>query len=184
MKPQGLDVSRRHPLCPYCHYDLIATIAEHKRVCPECGADFSLDELHFEQREGDWSMGTALRSAARALTTRALLGVLVWIVIAAACNLVARLSGMQGLIPLIAGAGGGYLIGRILVEGLAEHCGFESIVLPILAAITAIIVVVMGQSLLELILPFTSGWGRTILVGSGLMVCWTKIIATYALDAA
>ena len=184
MKSAPFNPRRRHPLCPYCHYDLIATVADNRRVCPECGANFNLDELHYEPAETDWSVRDALGALSRAITLRGSLGLIAWLVLAAAANLLGNLPAMLGLIPLIIGAAGGYLLGRILIEGLAEQAGFDSFIVPIVAAIAAIIVISVAQVVLELVLPFSSDWSRMILVGAALIVGWTKIIATYALDAA
>jgi hypothetical protein len=175
---------RRHPLCPYCHYDLIATVADNNRTCPECGAHFNLDELHYQPAESDWSARDALSALMRATALRGCLAVLAWMILAAAANLLGNIPAMHGLIPLIVGAAGGYLIGRILIEGLAGQAGFDSLIVPLTAAAAAFVVVGIAQLLLEVILPFSSGWSRMILIGSALIVCWTKIISTYALDTA
>src|SRR5687768_16806507 len=128
----------RHPLCPYCHYDLIATVADNKRVCPECGAEFNLDELHYQPAESDWSMGEAIVTLSRSIALRGCLALIAWMILAAAANLLSNIPAMLGLIPLMIGAAGGYLLGRILIEGLSEQAAFDSLVVPFTAAFTAL----------------------------------------------
>ncbi len=43
----GLDVARStlDSSCPRCRYDLTGSLAAHRWSCPECGYNFTLDEL-------------------------------------------------------------------------------------------------------------------------------------------
>jgi hypothetical protein len=54
-------ISKRHPLCPGCGYDLVGTVAEDRRVCPECGRAFTRDELRRAPAPDEWTPARGLR---------------------------------------------------------------------------------------------------------------------------
>lgn len=127
---------RRHPLCPHCRYDLVGTIAANKRVCPECGEPFTLNQLLKGETPGEWSAGAGLRRAAVALLIRALLCLPFWTgFVWLATPLLGQLPmgvttmGAVGLVFVIPGVA----IGHVLSRGLNDIAGMQSIVVTAMA---------------------------------------------------
>src|SRR5687768_5415628 len=164
-----IQTTRRHPLCPYCGYDLVATVADGKRICPECGSDFALSDLQYQQFAGDWTFRSALTRGVGVIFARAILASLVWAIAADMSNLMHVVTNLTGLIPLIIGTIAGYLMGRVYSENLEERAGFTSMLLVLGCLVCAMISVMFAQVLVELLLPSASAYGRMILIGSGLI---------------
>lgn len=158
--PMNVIHPRRHPLCPSCRYDLVVTVAAGRRVCPECGYEFEMDELITETLPGDWTIWRGLRRALMLLAGRSLLWTLAWIlVIWGATALVARTGDELPLVAtwvlqLTAGLailGVGASIGPVLVRRMAETAGFEGSFLAtiiIAFAWTSIVAAIVASRLL------------------------------------
>src|SRR6185436_13617232 len=137
------DLKRRHPLCPACGYDLVASIAANKRVCPECGEEFALDELNWEKRRGDWNLGTALLLGGRALGLRSVISFPVVIALASLA-LLSVVWGVPRIVPFLLAITQACLIGWIFSRRLVDDAGFESMLLIIAACFAATIVSAVG----------------------------------------
>ncbi len=150
---------RRHPLCPKCRYDLVATIDANKRICPECGYEFSLNELIRAPREGDWTPATGLRDAAMQVLVRMLMLLPIW---AAAYGLIsigiATIPGpgwgMMTIVILVFFMFiPGMVIGKMIAKELTETAGMVSGALTALAALGAVGVAYGGPMLAHLVYP-------------------------------
>lgn len=74
----SLHAGPRHPLCPSCRYDLVATVEQNRRICPECGYEFELDELIHQPRPGEWTVGVVLRRMVLHLAVRGTASLVIW----------------------------------------------------------------------------------------------------------
>ena len=138
------DVKRRHPLCPACGYDLVASIAAKKRVCPECGETFTLEDVNWERRAGDWTLTKATLLAGRAAWPSKF--------DRAACRDRAVFTGAtepavghaaDRAVSACACAG---LCGRaIFSRNLVDQAGFESVLLVLGACVAATIISSVGS---------------------------------------
>ena len=54
-------LSKRHPTCPECGYDLVGTVADQGHVCPECGCAFTRAELQQTPAPDEWTPMRGLR---------------------------------------------------------------------------------------------------------------------------
>jgi predicted RNA-binding Zn-ribbon protein involved in translation (DUF1610 family) len=68
----------RHPLCPSCGYDLVATIDAGKRICPECGEAFELHDVIRAARPGDWTLARGIGRLLLRLAWRGAIALVVW----------------------------------------------------------------------------------------------------------
>ena len=71
----------RHPHCPECGYDLVATVEAERTVCPECGETFEPQDLMRAPRAGDWTVTRGLRTGARMVLVRSLVTGLAWLLL-------------------------------------------------------------------------------------------------------
>ena len=71
--------SRRHPLCPHCGYDLVATVADEGRVCPECGREFRREELPRAPAPDEWTPARGLLRLVLAVTVRSAVCLPAWV---------------------------------------------------------------------------------------------------------
>jgi hypothetical protein len=183
-RPEGKFGSRRHPLCPECRYDLIATVAAGRTTCPECGYEFEAWELRGEKHAGEWTPLVGLRRAVISLAIRSLIILPLW------AGLVWGLTPLLLMFPLgIRVFGGiaillaipGCLIGHVLASGLADRAGFQSMLLGFLAAVFAVTTIISGIMIAQIANPLP-GWqgGFTAIATSLFAVGW--IIRATLLD--
>jgi hypothetical protein len=175
------DLRRRHPLCPACGYDLVATVAASKRICPECGAAFELADLNYEVRKGDWTASTALGRALRVLFVRSL-----WAT-AATCGLSIAGAWMHSigaprLLPFLIAVLGACLLGLIYSRHLTDQAGFEGPALIIGACVAALATALIGHSAAFVVLP-----SRVGLLGSmdfiiTVLGAWTWIVYAMVME--
>lgn len=126
---------RRHPLCPHCGYDLVATLARDGRRCPECGHDFELDELRRSAAPGEWTPMRGLRNLAIALLWRCATAAAVWTAALAGTEwlnevLSRHMSG--GRIILLLGVALGVVagvLGALIGRNLEDVAGFSGLIL-------------------------------------------------------
>lgn len=137
------DLKRRHPLCPACGYDLVATLAADKRVCPECGEPFSPSQLNWEIRPGDWSAATAIRFGVRALAKRTLLATIAAALMSAAALWLADHDAPR-IATLVVALAQMSALGLIMSKGLLEEAGFESMFLIIGACAAVVLAAGVG----------------------------------------
>ncbi|MDY7110090.1 MAG: hypothetical protein SYC29_15775 [Planctomycetota bacterium] len=166
---------RRHPLCPECGYDLVATIDAGRNVCPECGFQFQPHELKHALLPEDWTLGRGLLRAALVLLLRAALCFAGWTALLtgtllAGAWIATRLGGgwiifimllTMAIIFIAAGA-----VGRILAGGMDEIAGFTSPLVSALIALFAWLAIAAGTVLTGLLAPMRpSITGSVILIG-------------------
>jgi len=134
----------RHPLCPRCRYDLVATIAAHGRRCPECGEAFEMSELVPEAREGDWTLWRGLRRAGLVLPVKGLVCAGVWALMLTAHHLLVPGSGwlrlLRGLLVLATGGA----VGAVLAHRIDEHLGFAGLGVAVALIVVSVIVLGLG----------------------------------------
>ncbi len=163
-------VERRHPLCPECSNDLVATIHDGGRVCPECGHAFEPGEPVREARPGDWTLGRGLRRAALALVLRTLAGAAVWAAYAWSVRALGSVSIRLGFLawlvaPMIAGG----LIGYLLARRMDQHIGFASpwLAVPLVGAAWAALAI--GATTAALLLGAPAAQGGFVIFAGGLL---------------
>ncbi|MHC4217762.1 MAG: hypothetical protein ACYSU7_04820 [Planctomycetota bacterium] len=142
---------RRHPTCPHCGYDLVATVDAGGRVCPECGYEFELSELGRSAMPGDWTPARGLRRLVAVVAIRAAVCLVVWTVLLVALSMLC--GGVRSVAPagvlmavwvccgvlvLISGAVVGAVVGRRLEEAAGFRAPFL-LAVPIIAAAVAIV---------------------------------------------
>jgi hypothetical protein len=182
--PEGKFRQQRHPLCPGCKYDLVATVQANRRVCPECGYEFEMYELSGEKRPGDWTFGIGLRRAFIFLLVRSLLILPVWVAIV--CLVMPLLSMFPVSIGAFAGiaiilALPGCMIGYLLGSKLSEYAGFQSMLLGIVAGFFALGVILGGVILAQFLKPM-SGWQGSFMAISTTLFAIAWIIRATMLD--
>ena len=168
---------RRHPLCPYCGYDLVATLAHDGRRCPECGSDFELHELHRSTAPGEWTPMRGLRNLGLALLWRCGLAAVVW---------AAALAGMEWIFSLlrqwVAGWGivawvvvlGGALCfiagiaGARIGRHLEEIAGFAGMTLYLATVGSIIVAFIIGSTALSVtgLLGFNAAFALGVIFGA------------------
>ena len=171
---------RRHPLCPNCGYDLVATIEAGHRVCPECGCEFEPAELDYQQLPGDWTAARGIRRAGVSLLIRVVPATAIWFGYTWFCNTILRQIGIilrwVGFMSVIAGI----LIGVVLIWKLSYNAGFSSKLLAVLAVLFAAIVIGTGGLLVHLLItPLTSAFWLHAAIGAvaaAAMIAWIQTI--------
>ena len=174
--PEGKFRTKRHPHCPECRYDLVATVDAGRRTCPECGYEFELDELHGEKRPGDWTPLVGLRRAAVYLLLRVMVLLPVWAGVIWVCTPLLRMfplriGSLGGMAILMAIPG--MIVGHVLGLGLTEKAGFQSFLLTVMAGVAAVGVVYGGFVLSGLSRPL-SGWvvGFSMVSAMAFAIAW------------
>lgn len=167
---------RRHPLCPHCRYDLVGTIAANKRVCPECGEPFTLNQLLKGETPGEWSIGIGLRKAAIALLIRAAIVLPFW------AGFVWLVTPLLGWLPMgftTMGAVGllfvipGVSIGHVLSRGLNDIAGMQSIVVTAMAFVCIAAMTAGGVEIAALIRPASDWTGFISTTTAAFAGLWT-----------
>ncbi len=151
-RPEGKFRIKRHPLCPECRYDLIATVETGRRICPECGYEFEMYELRGEKRPGDWTFQIGLRNAVISLILRSLVilplwVVLIWVIITYMSNF-SRF--ILIILPLL-----GIAMGYAFSTKLSDRAGFSGSVLIFMSWFFAICVIISGIMIVHQIHPVT-----------------------------
>lgn len=165
----------RHPLCPYCHYDLVATVDPYSPRfvrCPECGEAIEPNELHYQARPGEWTPLTGVRNAAVSILVRALVIAAIW---------AALLVGMDAVLSAILGTTGvlylrvmilpllivGLILGKLMHWKLEVHAGFQSWLVIWLAVGGVWLGLNIGHGVASALYPFAflghAGW--TVMAG-------------------
>ncbi len=156
-----IDRRLRHPLCPYCRYDLVATVKVGGRVCPECGEDFELHELIREPRPGEWTDTVGLRRLTVSLLVRGVIGLGIWAL---------WLWGVSGLtinngIKILAVYAGhviiGVIVGKVQWKGLRERSGFDGLIPACAAILAAWFTIAVGAALIGLLTPLSTAHAGT-----------------------
>lgn len=154
------DPSRRHPRCPQCHYNLVATIAANKRMCPECGRRFTMSELARAPRAGDWTPVQGLARASGALLIRSIIVLPFW------AGFIWLVTPLLNLFPFPGFWMGGLIgraliiiipacvLGHVLSRKLNDKAGMQSVIITGLALVFAIAVIAGG---IELAVFFRTG---------------------------
>ena len=142
-----LHAGPRHPLCPSCGYDLVATTRRGGRVCSECGCEFELHELKREVRPGEWTESVGVRRLALSLCIRSLFSVAIWSCWLLVLSLLSLNSVVHGLGVLAITVLLGVIMGQVLWRGLRDRCGFDG-PLPAAAAVFALISVLTAGAVI------------------------------------
>jgi hypothetical protein len=137
------DLKRRHPLCPHCHYDVVATISQESMTCPECGMEFDADDVDCEIRAHDWTPPRGFRVAFRVIGIRSLIAFTAVFTLTALAILCVHLKWRMEVSVLISVVEGG-AVGAILSRNLNERAGFASSLLTITACLAAWAVIPIG----------------------------------------
>ncbi|UCD73857.1 MAG: hypothetical protein JSV91_08660 [Phycisphaerales bacterium] len=180
-----IDFVRHHPLCPKCKYDLVATVAEGRNICPECGYEFETGELRHAVLPDDWTIWRGLRRAALHLVLRSSVCLAVWTgLLWAVTALAAWISSgrpwfvvlssyVVALLILMITAGG---IGRALARGMEEKAGVVSILVAALVTVFACVVVAAGTLIVNILSSGggTGLWGMAVVSGGLALVVIVK----------
>lgn len=141
---------KRHPHCPECKYDLIATVETGRRICPECGYEFEMYELSGEKRPGEWTIWIGLRRALFSLTVRSFIVLVPWIgIIWVMSNPMSQFGRFNTLMLILLGIGIGYAFS----SRLSDHAGFTSFILMGLASLFACGTILAGVMLVSIFYP-------------------------------
>jgi hypothetical protein len=179
-------VNARHPLCPSCGYDLVATIDANNRVCPECGLEFQLDELDREVRPEDWTTGRGVRRLAMVLAYRALLMLAVWVGLVWGIDLLLRVVAahvpptIQLILLLIAGiavfALAGW-VGVFLARDADEEAGFSG---PLVVAVVTVFawMVIGGGTMITVAIGSIGGGYAAGIITVGCVLALVMVVRT------
>ena len=150
--PEGKFRQKRHPLCPECKYDLIATVDSGRKVCPECGYEFEMYELRGEKRPGDWSFQIGLRNTIISLVIRSLIILPLWAAIIWIMSTYLANFGRFNLIilPFL-----GMAMGYGFSTKLTDHAGFTGTILMFIAWAFAIAMLIAGVTIVDQFHPLT-----------------------------
>jgi hypothetical protein len=179
-------VNARHPLCPSCGYDLVATIDAGNRVCPECGLEFQLDELDREVRPEDWTIGRGVRRLAMVVAYRALLMMAVWVGVVWGIDLLLHVIGpnVPAAIRLILLLIGGIAIfalagwvGAFLARDANEEAGFSG---PLVIAVITVFawLVIGGGTMIAVAIGSIGGAYAGGIITVGCVLALVTIIRT------
>ncbi|MHC4966832.1 MAG: hypothetical protein ACYTGE_18240 [Planctomycetota bacterium] len=148
--------SRRHPLCPHCGYDVVATVAERGRACPECGGELDPSELRRAALPGDWTPARGLRRLVIVVAARAAVCLVAWTAVLVLCPLLcgwlstAAPGAVHFVVRLACGALallGGAVIGAVVGRRMDEVAGFRLPLLPLVPVIGAAVAILGGAAL-------------------------------------
>ncbi len=172
--------NNRHPLCPECGYNLVATVANEGRTCPECGCAFEPHELTREVRPGDWTPMRGLGNLARRQAIKALaLGLIITGVFGVLQLLlegpINRSVGVFSIFLLVGllfvTAIVGAISGSVLARDANEHAGMDG-------APVAIVGIAMTAAMMSaVVLTLTMTLGLTIAPPTGIVVVATGVAA-------
>lgn len=152
-----LSRGQRHPLCPGCRYDLVATVDVGGRVCPECGEEFEPHELLREVRPGEWTEFGGVKKLAQILAIRIAIALPIWLmwIYLVSGGIFVGATSVWLLFLLVVHLGLGGLLGRIVWKELPERSGFDGL-FPFVAAVAALAATLaLGVLIIGLL-----GWGN------------------------
>lgn len=158
----------RHPLCPYCHYDLVATVEAGRRICPECGESFELGELIREPRPGDWTEMVGVRRLAIAMLIRGAIAMGIWTAWLAILNWEGQQPILIGIVALMLHLLVGGVIGMVFWTRLREKCGFDGLFPAVVACIAVLIVLSLGGAVIGQLTPLSGNRIAFGVVSAGL----------------
>lgn len=153
-------VAQRHPICPYCEYNLRGSFDRSMRSvrCPECGEEFEAAEVRWSNRKGDWTLAVGIRSAFLFLLVR---GALAMVILTASVVLLELLGEMLsrtaggfrfGFAPiLVIQLIFGLPTGKALSSGFEDAAGFSSALLPLASIATLVCVGLVIGAVLPLV---------------------------------
>ena len=182
--------TRRHPLCPRCRYDLVATIDAGRNVCPECGCEFQPHELKRQRLAEDWTIGRGLGRASGVLFLRALPCLVGWVIVLWGVTVPAAwLAGGRNwriviivygaaLLLLVAASGA---IGRVLAQNMDEIAGMTSLIVAALITAFAWAALIGGTLIVQTFTPLTANaayGATTVACGFSLFI----IVKTHFFD--
>jgi hypothetical protein len=145
--------TQRHPTCPECGYDLVATVDAGRNVCPECGYEFGPQDLVREVRPGDWTPARGYKRAAVVLAVRGIFCLLGWIGVLYGSHALMRAIwpglGTTGRLLMLALVGAtsmiaGGVIGHVLSRRMDEIAGLSGVLLVAVVSLIAWIVLIVG----------------------------------------
>lgn len=173
--PRKVNNRMRQPLCPYCHYNLIATVDPTMPRfvrCPECGEEIEPHEFVYKRKPGEWTDLIGLRNAVISILVRALIIAALWALLLLAMDaMLSTILGSTGvrirrmmLIPLTLS---GIVTAWIMTTRLNNHAGFESWLVTWLAVGGCWLGLHLGHALANSLftLNFLSASGWSIMVG-------------------
>ena len=175
MAKSRFDFIRRHPLCPECGYDLVATIDAGRRICPECGRQFEPHEVKRAVLPEDWTVVRGLRRSAAALALRFLICLVGWVavvsaILAGSTWIATRVGSRWTLLimllamALIFIAAG--VVGRILARNMDEIAGTTSSLISAFITLFAWAAIVLGTLIVGMLVPMRPPiTGSIILIG-------------------
>jgi hypothetical protein len=167
---------RAHPLCRHCRYDLVATIAANKRVCPECGEPFTLSETVRAPRPGEWTVGVGIRRALVAIVMRSALVLPFW------AGFVWLLAPIVNAFPFsIFAMGGvavlfivpGVAIGHVVSRRLNDIAGAQSYLFTIMAVVCEIAVAMGGVEIAQIWRPLPQWADFIAMTATAYAALWT-----------
>lgn len=155
--------TKRHPLCPNCGYNLVATLARldrDNRLCPECGESFTLAELGRTVAPEDWTLWRGVKRTLPTLFLRIALIALLWTggltLLGAMEANVPRIGPLTTplilafLVPLLVVIGG-FVTGNITARGLDHRLGLDGPVVGVFAGAAALLAIAGGIGLAGLL---------------------------------
>jgi hypothetical protein len=190
MSGPRFDAIRRHPFCPECNYDLVATIDAGRNVCPECGYEFELHEPKRQRLPEDWTIWRGLGKACGVLLLRSLVCLAAWTLVlwgvtapatwlASGRNWrIALVVSIVALLLLLVAAG---VIARQMAKGMDEIAGVTSIFVAALVITFAWGVFIAGTQIVQAI----SSLGTPAANGAAIVACGVAaiiIIKTHLFD--
>ena len=146
---------RHHPLCPDCGYDLLGTVAGGTRICPECGASFTLAELAQGPKE-IWTMAKGYRRAVTVLAVRSLVCLGVCTGLAMLVTPALYTPPYWGVVLILSIAGFG--LGLVLCFDLPAHARLDGPMLAVVPAVFAWGIVIAAVAISHLLLLPLPGW--------------------------
>jgi len=149
-----LHTGPRHPLCPSCRYDLVATVEADGRVCPECGRAFELDELIRESRPDDWTVGRCLRRLAVHIGVRGLASFALWSLWVAGLGWMfdqLEASLLLGLVVAVANVIVGAVVGAVMWGRFYETVGADDALLVAVLIVATWAAIWLGSALIGLL---------------------------------
>lgn len=152
---------RRYPLCPGCHHNLLATLMEGLRRCPECGEEFDPAEIKTGWAADDWTDRSGWEKAAVEFAWRETVAIALWVgALRIATWVVEHDWGLPvesfGL-GIVVGFGlmfvAGLMLGKLMSWRLAERIGATGRMLIVLAAASCVLAIVAGTFVAQVYWP-------------------------------
>lgn len=163
-------LSKRHPTCPECGYDLVGTVADGGHVCPECGGAFTREELPQTPAPDEWTPLRGLRRFVILVAIRSAACFPIWVgLLVLASMLCAWGEGLSSrteavmvwllCVTVVLVAGG--VIGVVVGQRIDEAAGIHTPLAPPVPIAGAAVVIIGGAAVADAL-----GFGK--LTGAGL----------------